>query len=135
MRPAHLHERWNYDAAMIRRLSTLLLLAVVGAALLAGCGGKSRASTTTVTSAPSAPAGDTRATPEQKQYVATCQHAVESLKTLPAASRARLKSSCEKTGVGRTSRVQLAREVCLEQASRLPSAAARARAQKICNAR
>jgi hypothetical protein len=120
---------------MIRSLSTLLALAIVGAALLAGCGGKSRASTTTVTSNPSAPAGDTRATPEQKQYVAACQHAVESLKTLPGTSRARLKSSCEKTGVGQTSKRQLAHEVCLEQASRLPSAAARALAQKVCNAR
>jgi hypothetical protein len=60
---------------------------------------------------------------------------VESMKTLPAASRAKLKTSCEKTGVGQTSKRQLAHEVCLQQASRLPSAAARARAQTICNAR
>jgi hypothetical protein len=120
---------------MIRRLSTVLLLGVLGAALLAGCGGKSRASTTTVTSNPSAPAGDTRATPEQKQYVAACQQAVDSMKSLPAASRARLRSSCEKTGVGQASRRQLAHEVCLEQASRLASPAARTLAQKICNAK
>jgi hypothetical protein len=136
---------------MIRRLSTLLLLAVAGTALLAGCGGKSSTGTTTVTTSPGAATapgvatgpgaatspgaatGDTGLTAQKQQYVAICQHAVEGMKALPAAQRAQLKSSCEKVGIGKASKGQLAREVCLAQASRLPSPAARARAQKLCS--
>jgi len=123
----------------------LLLLAVAGVALLAGCGGKSSTATTTVTTSPGGATvpsgatspgvatGDTGTTQAQKQqYVAICQNAVEKMTALPAAQRASLKSSCENVAIGRSSRRQLAREVCLAQASRLPSPAARARAQKLC---
>jgi hypothetical protein len=124
----------NYDAAMIRRLSALLLLAVLGAALFAGCGKSSPSTnTTSVTTNPSVATGDTGSTQAQKQqYVAVCQHAVEGMTALPAAQRAKLKSSCENVSIGHSSRRQLAHEVCLAQASRLPSPAARARAQKLC---
>jgi hypothetical protein len=119
---------------MILRLSALLALAVVGAALLAGCGGKSSASTTTVTSNPSAAKGNSVPTPTPKQEVVLCQHAVESMKTLPLASKAKLKTSCEKVGTGQAGKQQVAREVCLELASQLASPEGRARATKICSA-
>jgi hypothetical protein len=126
-------DRSNYDAAMIR-LSTLLLLAVVGVALLAGCGGKSSANTTTVSSTPTVPTGDTGPKPTAKQEVASCQRTVEKIKSLPEATKARLRTSCEKIGGGEAVKKQIAREVCLELALTLPSAEARARAQRICSA-
>jgi hypothetical protein len=132
-------DRSNYDAAMIRTPSALLLLAVVGAALLAGCGGKSSAGTTTATSNPTVAKHNTgptstRPRPTPKQEVVLCQRAVEIMKTLPAASKARLKSSCEKVESGEAGKQQVAREVCLELAAQLASPAGRARAQKICGA-
>jgi hypothetical protein len=126
---AHVEDCSNYDAAMIRGLSTLLLLAVLGAAF-AGCGSKSSAGTTTVTSNPSA----TRSAATPKQQVALCQRAVERLKTLPGASKTRLRGSCEKYGTGETGRRQVVHEVCYELALRLPTPLARVRAQKICSA-
>jgi hypothetical protein len=120
---------------MILRLSALLALAAVGAALLAGCGGKSSASTTsTVTTNPSAARGNNAPTPTPKEEVVLCQHAVESMKTLPVASKAKLKSSCEKVGTGQAGKQQVAREVCLELAAQLASPEGRARATKICSA-
>jgi zona occludens toxin (predicted ATPase) len=128
----------NYDAAMIRRLPTLLLLAVAGTALLAGCGGKSSTGTTTVTSNPSVATGKTGATPTPTptpaQEVAVCQRSIERIKTLPASAKTRLKSSCEKVGTGQASKRQVVKEACLAMALQLPSAVARARAQKICSA-
>jgi hypothetical protein len=124
----------NYDAAMIRRLSALLLLAVLGAALFAGCGKSSPSTnTTSVTTSPSV-AHATGPTPTPTQEVALCQRSIERLKTLPASAKTRLKSSCEKVGTGQASKHQVVKEVCLELALQLPSAVARARAQKICSA-
>jgi len=131
---------------MIGRLSALPLLAAVSAALLAGCGGKSSAGTSTVPSNPSlatnnstvggntAPTKGNAPTPTPTQEVVLCQRAVEAMKTLPAASKARLKSSCGKVGSGQAGKQQVAREVCLELASQLASPEGRARAQKVCGA-
>jgi hypothetical protein len=136
--PAHADTCSNYDAAMIRRLSTLLLLAAVGVALLAGCGSgssTSSAGTNTVTTNSSIATGHTgapKATPQQE--IAACQRAVQQLKSLSASTKARLKTSCEKIGIGEAGKRQVAREVCLELALRLTSPIARARAQKICSA-
>jgi hypothetical protein len=141
-------DRSNYDAAMIGRLSALPLLVAVGAVLLAGCGGKSSAGTTTVSTSPSVASGNTAPTngntaptngktaptPTPQQEVVLCQHAVESMRTLPLASKVRLKSSCEKVGTGQAGKQQVAREVCLELASQLASPEGRARALKLCSA-
>jgi hypothetical protein len=127
----------NYDAAMIRRSYTLLALAVVGAALLAGCGGSgsnSSGGTATLTSNSTVPTGDTgpKATPAQE--IRTCERTVERIRTLPASTRAQLKSSCVKVGTGEAGKRQVAHEVCYSLALRLASPIARARAQKICSA-
>jgi hypothetical protein len=119
---------------MIGRLSSLLLVAAVGVVLLAGCGGKSSAGTTTVTSNPSVATSDTGPKLSTKQEVASCQRTVEKIGSLPGSAKLRLKASCEKIGAGEASRRQVAREVCLELASTLPSPVARTRAQQICNA-
>jgi hypothetical protein len=124
----------NYDAAMIRRLSALLLLAVLGAALFAGCGKSSPSTNTSVTTSPSVATHNTGPTPTPTQEVALCQRSIERIKTLPASAKTRLKSSCEKIGTGQASKRQVVKEVCLELALQLPSAVARARAQKICSA-
>jgi hypothetical protein len=116
---------------MIRRLSALLLLAVLGAALFAGCG---KSSPSTNTTSPSVATHDTGATLTPTQEVALCQRSIERLKTLPASAKTRLKSSCEKVGTGQAGTRQVVKEACLELASQLPSAVARARAQKICSA-
>jgi hypothetical protein len=116
---------------MIRRLSALLLLAVLGAALFAGCGKSSPSTnTTSVTTSPSVATGPT---PTATQEVALCQRSIERIKTLPASAKTRLKSSCEKVGTGQAGKHQVVKEVCLELALQLPSAVARARAQKICS--
>jgi hypothetical protein len=128
---------------MIRSLSTLLGLAMVAGALLAGCGSSSSSTTGTTaltsgatipTSASTVPRSDTgpKATPTQE--IATCQRTVERIKTLPASTREQLKSSCGKIGAGEAGKRQVAHEVCLELALRLPSPVQRARAQKICAA-
>jgi hypothetical protein len=118
---------------MIGRLSTPLLLAVLGAALLAGCG-KSSTTTTSVTTNPGVATSGTGHAPTANQEVALCQRAIERIKTLPASAKTRLKSSCEKAGTSETAKRQVVHEVCAEMALQLPSAAARARAQKICSA-
>jgi entry exclusion lipoprotein TrbK len=121
---------------MIRRSCTLLLLAIVGAALLAGCGSSSQSSggTATLTSNSTVPTGDTgkKATPAQE--VVTCERTVERIRTLPASTRAQLKSSCGRIGTGEAGKRQVAHEVCYQLALRLTSPIARARAQKICSA-
>jgi hypothetical protein len=127
----------NYDAAMIRSSCTLLALALVGAALFAGCGGGSSSSsggTATLTSNSTVPTGDTgkKATPAQE--VVTCQRTVERIRTLPASTRAQLRSSCVKIAAGEAGKRQVAHEVCYSLALRLASPVARARAQKICSA-
>jgi hypothetical protein len=123
----------NYDATMLGRLSTPLLLAVLGAALFAGCG-KSSTSATSVTTNPGVATSGTGQTPTANQEVALCQRSIERLKTLPASSKARLKASCEKAGTSEAGKRQVVHEVCVEMALQLPSPAARARAQKICRA-
>jgi hypothetical protein len=120
---------------MIRRLSALLLLAVLGAALFAGCGKSSPSTnTTSVTTSPSVATHDTGPTLTPTQEVALCQRSIERIKTLPASAKTRLKSSCEKVGTGQASKRQVVHEACLALALQLPSAVARARAQKICRA-
>jgi hypothetical protein len=112
----------------------LSLLALVAAALLAGCGGGgSSTSTKTNGTAATAPAS----TPAGlRQQVAECHRLVHDTKSLPASSKAKLEAACDKAAQGDTAAVkQAAREVCEEVVSRatLPGGAtARAQALAAC---
>jgi hypothetical protein len=124
----------------MRKLSIWLLVTVAAGAFLAGCGGSSNSTSSSSTNptATSASGGATGSgavpavTP--KQEVERCKQTVQKLPTLSASAKGKLTTSCEKAGNGAAAHSKLVHEVCFELAARLPSATARARAQKICSA-
>jgi hypothetical protein len=120
---------------MILKLSTWLVVALAGGALLAGCG--SSTSTTTSTAGATTPGpATTPLTPAQaQQAVSTCKHGVNSDAAIPASAKARLEKTCEKAASGDLSALRLvAQEACIElvNASHIPAGAARDRATALC---
>src|SRR2546427_8229405 len=113
----------------MQKLSTWLVIAVAGVALLAGCGSsKSKSS-------PSPTATGTSTSPlTAKQRVERCKSSVQKLPTLTASQKAKLKQSCEKASGSATAERKVVHEVCFEFAQHLPPGPARARAQIICRA-
>jgi hypothetical protein len=139
--------------SMTRGPSVWLPAALLGAALLAGCG----SGTSTTTNSQSSPtpaatgqAGATTATTSTggattpkvagnpatiQAAVAACKHEIQALATMPASSKAKLEAVCEKVARGDTSSVhQAGREVCEEviNSSPLPSGAAKDKALATC---
>jgi hypothetical protein len=127
----------------MRKLSTCLLIALLGGSLLAGCGKSSNAtsSTATITTGSQASGGTTAPTSTSaaspqvvKQQVAKCQQDVKAASQLSASAKAKLEASCEKAGASATAQRKVVHELCRELASRLPAGVARERALVICRA-
>jgi hypothetical protein len=135
---------------MIRKLSMWLLVALVGGALLAGCGSSSSSSSqtssapasttattpTTSTSSSDSDKGGSSSTPTGATAVARCREGVKAAASLPASTRSKLEEICNKAGSGDPDAVRkAAREACVEliNVSPLPDGAAKEKALASCN--
>src|SRR5438128_12128751 len=127
------------------KVSTCLVVALVGGALLAGCGSGSKStsnsassSTETVTtgSGVSGTKGSSAAGPTHpltpKQRVEICQRIVQAPSLLSAAQKANLLKNCEKAGGTTGARQEIVHELCAALASRLPAGPGRERALAGC---
>jgi hypothetical protein len=112
---------------LLRKLSTSAVLALLGGALLAGCGGgksKTQASSAART-------GSTgRLTPQQR--VEACKRILQAPSPMPASTKARLLKTCERVGTSTLAEHELVHEVCIALASREPAGASRERLLAIC---
>jgi hypothetical protein len=116
------------------KLSTWLLVALTGGALLAGCG--SGNSTTSSQTAAPAPGAITPAI--ARRAVARCIHTVRAQTSIPASAKAQLEKTCEKAASGNATALQnTARELCVQfvNASHVPAGIARERALAVCRAK
>ena len=140
----------------MRKLSTCLVLALVGGALLAGCGGGSKGTSGSSASAErntsngqsggangqsggsseggKAPDGSGGAshplTP--KQIVEDCKRIVGAPSALTAAQKEKLLKSCAKAPTGPAAQHEVIRELCLAVASRQPNGASKERLLAVC---
>jgi len=99
---------------MIFKPSKWLFVALVGGALLAGCG-SSKSTTITSTAAVTSVVG--------QRAVATCEHSVKAQGKISAGTTAKLDRICEKAATGTPAALkQVAHETCVELAntSQLP---------------
>jgi hypothetical protein len=115
------------------KLSTWLLLALTGGALLAGCGSSSSTSSSQTTPAVASPGTRLNA----QQAVARCTQAIQAQPTISASAKARLKTICGKAATGDpTVMHHVAQAVCIElvNALHVPAGVARARALAVCKA-
>jgi hypothetical protein len=126
-------------------MSNCLVVALLGVALLAGCGGSSKSSTATIatgsqsseasggrtSSGPSTSTGATRPlTP--KQRVEVCKRIIQAPSTLSASAKAKLEKSCEQAGASTSAERLIIQEACVAIASRAPAGGARERALAVC---
>jgi hypothetical protein len=131
----------------MQRPVTWLIVALMGAALLAGCGGGSSStassqSTSTPSAATPAPA-TTSPTPTTgagglsvQQAVASCRSVVKRATTLPANLKAKVEGICNKAANGDVAGARAAaKEVCLEVINSypIPAGAAKDQALAACN--
>ena len=132
----------------MRKVSTCLVLALVGGALLAGCGSGSKStsnsassSTATVTTgSPSSGVSGTKGSSAAgsthpltpKQIVEDCKRIVGAPSALTAAQKEKLLKSCEKAGGSSAAQHEIIHEVCAALASHLTAGPARQRALAIC---
>ena len=131
----------------MRKLSTYLLIALIGASTLAACGGKSSSSTQTITSSTSGqgtssiPGGaatvtSTTQTPPPapaKVEIAACERTVLGLKTLAKSTRSTLLKHCVTAGASPKEQRKVLHELCQQLIKTLPPAD-RARAELVCHA-
>jgi hypothetical protein len=119
---------------MTRPSHLLALPAILGALLLAGCGGSGSSTTTTgTTSAPSGTQGASQAA--LGAAVAECRHLIQTQSKLPATTKAKLEDACTKAGKGDEQAVKrVASEVCEEVVSHssVPNGPAREEALAAC---
>jgi hypothetical protein len=132
----------------MQRSVTCLILALVGAALLAGCGGGSSStassqSSSTPSVTTSAPAA-TSSTPTTgaggglavQQAVSSCRSVVKRATTLPANLKAKVEGICDKAASGDLNGARAAaKEVCVEVINSYPIPAGPAKDQALaaCN--
>jgi hypothetical protein len=113
----------------MRKLSAGLVVALLGGALLGGCGSSTKSKASTI---PAATGGQgSAATPQQR--VEACKRAVQAPSTLSASTKAKLLRTCERVGTSTTAEHELVREACLALALREPAGAVRERALGICH--
>jgi hypothetical protein len=130
---------------MTFKLSTWLLAALAGGALVAGCGSSSTSTTTTTqsggTTTQSGGTGTATTTapltPEQaKKAASTCKQGIQKESAIPQSAKAKLEQTCEKVGSGGAEAAlhQVAEEACVQlvKASHIPEGAARTRALSVC---
>ncbi|TMM19689.1 MAG: hypothetical protein E6F96_02045 [Actinobacteria bacterium] len=132
----------------MRKVSTCLVLALVGGALLAGCGSGSKStsnsassSTATVTTgSPSSGVSGTKGSSAAgsthpltpKQIVEDCKRIVGAPSALTAAQKEKLLKSCAKAPTGPAAQHEVIRELCLAVASRQPNGASKERLLAVC---
>ncbi len=121
---------------MTFKLSTWLLAALAGGALVAGCGSSST-STSTTQSGGSTATSTAPLTPAQaKQAAPTCKQGIQKESAIPQSAKAKLEQTCEKVGSGGAEAAlhQVAEEACVQlvDASHIPAGAARTRALSLC---
>ena len=131
---------------MTRTLSAGLLLALLGVALLAGCGSSSSSSSTsgaTGSTSSSSTATGTSSTSTASSSsaiasaVASCKRGVRSAGSLSSATKSKLEGICDKAGSGDEKAARnAAKEVCTEivKASPLPNGTLKERALAACAA-
>jgi hypothetical protein len=122
---------------MIRKLSAGLLVALIGGALIAGCGSSSSTSSSSAPAATtsSTPAGGTSTSPGIAAAVAACKSGIQGASSLSATSKSKLEAVCEKAAHGDKEAVsKAAREVCAEvvNSSPIPSGSAKEKALAAC---
>jgi hypothetical protein len=117
----------------MRKLSTGLVVALLGGAFLIGCG-SSKSTTTSTSSTNPAATGGSRAARQLSpvQRVEVCQRIVQAPSTLSASTKAKLLKTCERVGTSTTAQREVTREACVALALREPPGAVRARALLIC---
>jgi hypothetical protein len=114
----------------MRKLSTGLLVALLGAAFLAACGGSSKPkSSTNPAASGSGSAAARQLSPQQR--VEACKRIVQAPSTLPASTKAKLLRTCERVGTSPAAAREVTHETCIALALREP-AAVRLRALAIC---
>jgi hypothetical protein len=131
---------------MIRR-TPLLVIALVIAAIVGGCGSSSSTTSTTSTAStattPTSTGAGTSSTPaltgvSAAQAVELCKKEIAAQTTLPASAKSKLEAVCEKAAKGdQTAVKKAAQEVCEEviNASPLPSGSAKEQALAACKAK
>jgi hypothetical protein len=122
---------------MTLKLSTWLLAALAGGALVAGCGSSSTSTSTTQSGGTTAAATTPPLTPEQaKKAASTCKQGIQKESAIPESAKAKLEQTCEKVGSGGAEAAlhQVAEEACVQlvDASHIPAGAARTRALSVC---
>jgi hypothetical protein len=137
---------------MMRKLSTWLLVASAGGALVAGCGSSSTASSSSQSSPTAAASGPTAGTPipipsgataaagatprpSALQSVASCKQSIQAQKSILPSAKAKLEAVCEKAASGDPSALhKAAQEACVEivNAAHVPAGAYRERALAYC---
>jgi hypothetical protein len=105
-----------------------VVVALLGGALLAGCGG-SKSNTQASSATRTGSTG--RLTPQQR--VEACNRIVQAPSPLPASTKARLLKTCEKVGTSAIAEHVVVHEICIALALRQPAGAARERALAICS--
>ncbi len=122
---------------MTSKLSTWLLAALAGGALVAGCGSSSTSTSTTQSGGSGTATTPAPLTPEQaKQAASTCKKGIQKESAIPQSAKAKLEQTCEKVGTGGAEAAlrQVAEEACVQlvNASHIPAGAARTRALSVC---
>jgi hypothetical protein len=117
---------------MILKLSTWLVVALAGGALVAGCGSSSKSTSSSQTTS----TGASPPTPLTAQQVATCKHNIQALSTISASAKTKLELRiCKSVAFGTQAAQQKAvQDACVElvNALHVPAGAARERALAVC---
>jgi len=109
----------------MQKLSTGLIVALLGGALLVGCGSSSKSkSSTAATSATG------QVSPQQR--VEACKRIAQAPSALPASTKAKLLKTCERVGTSTAAEREFVHEACEALASREPAGAPRNRALAVC---
>ena len=119
----------------MRKLSTGLVVALLGGASLVGCGSSGKSTTTSTASTTPAATGSTSRAARQLspvQRVEVCQRIVQAPSKLPASTKAKLLKICERVGTSTTAQHEVTRETCVALALQQPAGAVRERALHIC---
>ncbi len=121
---------------MTFKLSTWLLAALAGGALVAGCGSSSTSTSTTQSGGSTATSTAPLTPAEAQQAAATCKQGIQKESAIPQSAKAKLEQTCEKVGSGGAEAAlhQVAEEACVQlvDASHIPAGAARTRALSLC---
>ena len=119
----------------MRKLSTGLVVALLGGASLVGCGSSGKSTTTSTASTTPAATGGTGSAARALspvQRVENCQRIVHAPSNLPASTKAKLLKICERVGTSTTAQHEVTRETCVALALQQPAGAVRERALRIC---